>query len=536
MLETLPKTLSRRPNFRFRWPTTFLPWALLIAGALIACGIVSGKPSTSAPGSVENLSEFWEACEDREDAIDEWAEKEEISVTEDFADGKITFLRAGIEYERIEEEADALRDELRDNCEAKVNEAKAKRDISIREESNTTPREERAPTWTPEPTWTPGPSPTPTKTPTPTPTPTLLEQARTNGAKCISGGRTGDGDRREVLADESGSAYVKAGLYKDPAGRERVSGGTTGVPPETPNHFRYWRYGQETGSSNFACKEISFMEYPAPVLKAPKGRARVQEVADLADESCRNWVRIWREGETFLNTEKRTAKRGGWPTRFQLRIEETRPVNERFALVLVHHRHQYQTHARPIGGRATWSGWSTGRIYMVYDVTDNKCRETEYAANAWDFLPEVAPELNPSGNRETTAQRATPENTATSENTPTAGGDSPLTAEFLGVPSSHNGSDEFTFELRFSEEFSISYLTLRDDAFTVIEGTVTRARRLDKDSNTPNIRWEIAVQPSGNREVTIRLPATADCNAQGAICTEDGRTLTNGTEISVAGR
>ena len=111
-----------------------------------------------------------------------------------------------------------------------------------------------------------------------------------------------------------------------------------------------------------------------------------------------------------------------------------------------------------------------------------------------------------------------------------------MTAEFLGVPSSHNGSDEFTFEVRFSEEFNISYLTLRDDAFTVIEGTVIRARRLDKDSNTPNIRWEIAVQPSGNREVTIRLPATADCNVQGALCTEDGRTLTNGTEISVAGR
>ena len=51
------------------------------------------------------------------------------------------------------------------------------------------------------------------------------------------------------------------------------------------------------------------MEYPAPVLKAPKGRARVQEVADLADESCRNWVRIWREGETFLNTEKRNGQK-----------------------------------------------------------------------------------------------------------------------------------------------------------------------------------------------------------------------------------
>ena len=43
----------------------------------------------------------------------------------------------------------------------------------------------------------------------------------------------------------------------------------------------------------------------------------------------------------------------------------------------------------------------------------------------------------------------------------------PLTASFLSKPSTHDGQTAFTFELRFSEEFGISYVTLRDHAFSV---------------------------------------------------------------------
>ena len=53
-----------------------------------------------------------------------------------------------------------------------------------------------------------------------------------------------------------------------------------------------------------------------------------------------------------------------------------------------------------------------------------------------------------------------------------------LTACARDVPGSHDGSASFTFELRFSEEFSISYRTLRDHAFTVTGGEVVRAKRL----------------------------------------------------------
>ena len=100
----------------------------------------------------------------------------------------------------------------------------------------------------------------------------------------------------------------------------------------------------------------------------------------------------------------------------------------------------------------------------------------------------------------------------------------PLTAATHDAPGSHNGQEKFTFELRFSEELGtgFSYKTLRDYAFTVTRGTVAGARRLDSDSDTPNIRWEISVTPDSTADVTVELPITTDCEAQGAICTEDG--------------
>ena len=110
----------------------------------------------------------------------------------------------------------------------------------------------------------------------------------------------------------------------------------------------------------------------------------------------------------------------------------------------------------------------------------------------------------------------------------------PLTATVHAVPSSHNGQNAFTFELRFSEDPKpdFSYTTVRDHAFTVTGGSVTYVRRLDRPGN---IRWEITVTPDSSADVTIALNATTDCEADGAICTEDGRPLSNRQELTVNG-
>ena len=101
---------------------------------------------------------------------------------------------------------------------------------------------------------------------------------------------------------------------------------------------------------------------------------------------------------------------------------------------------------------------------------------------------------------------------------------------FESKPSNHDGQTAFTFELRFSEEFGIGYQTLRDHVFTVTGGTVEKAQRLEKPSN---IGWRITVEPDSDGQVDITLPVTTDCAADGAICTEDGRKLSNRLELTV---
>ena len=107
----------------------------------------------------------------------------------------------------------------------------------------------------------------------------------------------------------------------------------------------------------------------------------------------------------------------------------------------------------------------------------------------------------------------------------------PLTARFEDQPSIHDGQTAFAFELHFSEEFGISYLTLRDQAFSVTNGTVTKAKRLTQGSN---LGWRITVTPVSGAGVTVVLPETTDCNASGAVCTGDGRMLSNRNEFTVS--
>ena len=110
----------------------------------------------------------------------------------------------------------------------------------------------------------------------------------------------------------------------------------------------------------------------------------------------------------------------------------------------------------------------------------------------------------------------------------------PLTASVDDAPESHDGQSAFTFELEFSEEpkTGFSYVTLRDHAFTVTGATVTNTRRLEPGKNH---LWEITVQPDGNADVTVSLPATTDCDSQGAVCTSDGRMLSTAVELVTPG-
>ena len=62
----------------------------------------------------------------------------------------------------------------------------------------------------------------------------------------------------------------------------------------------------------------------------------------------------------------------------------------------------------------------------------------------------------------------------------------PLTATFENLPEAHDGATALVFRARFSEPIRNTYTSMRDSAFTVAGGSVTRARRVDG-----SIVWEI---------------------------------------------
>ena len=108
----------------------------------------------------------------------------------------------------------------------------------------------------------------------------------------------------------------------------------------------------------------------------------------------------------------------------------------------------------------------------------------------------------------------------------------PPIAQFKRVPQNHDGLDPFTFELHFTDDVQLSFRTLRNDAFEVTNGTVKKAKRMEKGSNK---RWTITMQPDSQDDIDIRLSATQNCADQDAICTSDGRMLFNTTEFTLKG-
>ena len=112
-------------------------------------------------------------------------------------------------------------------------------------------------------------------------------------------------------------------------------------------------------------------------------------------------------------------------------------------------------------------------------------------------------------------------------------GPAALTARFLDVPPAHGGPESaaFVFELRFSEAPALSFRVLRDESFAVTGGAVRKAKRVDERDDLR----EIHVEPSGWGDVTLTLAGGRACGTTGAICTADGRALSNTLTTTVKG-
>ena len=108
----------------------------------------------------------------------------------------------------------------------------------------------------------------------------------------------------------------------------------------------------------------------------------------------------------------------------------------------------------------------------------------------------------------------------------------PLTAEFRNLQASHQGPGHpFKFQLHFSHEIRMSYVTVRDDLLSM-RARVDGAKRVSRGSN---LGWEITVSPISYDDIVITLPATTDCSSTTAVCTSTGQKLEAGISTLVFG-
>ena len=118
-----------------------------------------------------------------------------------------------------------------------------------------------------------------------------------------------------------------------------------------------------------------------------------------------------------------------------------------------------------------------------------------------------------------------------SEDSSQGGAAEPLTAAFEGLPEAHDGESAFTFRIVFSEAVSVTPEAMRTRVLTVAGGAVTGAARVAGESGA----WAIEVTPDTREALSISLAPAADCAADGAVCTADGRALSIGAAHIVIG-
>ena len=121
-----------------------------------------------------------------------------------------------------------------------------------------------------------------------------------------------------------------------------------------------------------------------------------------------------------------------------------------------------------------------------------------------------------------------------------------LTAQFASQPDQHDGSKRIKVRVVFSEAVDESPENVGEHGVDVEGGEVTSARPVD--GNAPGgaarkgtrsaggeVVWEFEIEPDSHGDVTVSLEAGRPCDEPGAICTADGRALSEGISTTVRG-
>ncbi len=103
---------------------------------------------------------------------------------------------------------------------------------------------------------------------------------------------------------------------------------------------------------------------------------------------------------------------------------------------------------------------------------------------------------------------------------------SPLTAAFEGVPDEHDGT-AFWLKVRFSEALGEGGVVPSPASFRVRAGKTRKVERIETGL------WRVKVRPYAWRSVTVTLAPPAGCADDGAVCTGDGRALSNAPDARI---
>ena len=105
----------------------------------------------------------------------------------------------------------------------------------------------------------------------------------------------------------------------------------------------------------------------------------------------------------------------------------------------------------------------------------------------------------------------------------------PLTARLRGAVSEHDGETPFLVELVLSESLESGSRWPSAASFKVKGGSVESVRRFRP------YRFHVHVKPKSWKDVTVTLSGGRACGEAGAICTADGRSVSNTSSVTVGG-
>ena len=105
----------------------------------------------------------------------------------------------------------------------------------------------------------------------------------------------------------------------------------------------------------------------------------------------------------------------------------------------------------------------------------------------------------------------------------------PLTARLRGTVAEHDGETAFMLELELSESLDSGSRWPSASSFNVKGGSVESVRRFRP------YRFQVQVRPKSWKDVTVTLEGGRACGEEGAICTADGRSVSNTATLTVSG-